>query len=155
MGMLSDKQVTAMFGTFTYKDNPDGSIVIDPKWVASNIATIHTVVIPTIRCHVKVAKQLSAALSKIHMQGLGKMIKTYDGAWYGRHRRWDKRAGLSRHSWGVCIDLNYGSNPMGKYNYEMEPLAAIFSEMGWLWGNTWSPEKYADPTHFEIFDLWN
>ena len=130
MGMLSNAKFLDIFGPLPYTDSSkgDGRIDIDPKWVADNIVTLHTVLIPNIRCHVKIAKQLAGALSAVHLRGLGGLIKTFDGMFVPRHIQWNLRKGLSRHSWGVAIDLNAATNAQGKYNRELEPVAAVMSD---------------------------
>lgn len=153
MKPLNEAKIKELFGDFSFKDNKDGSITIDPVWVKENIATLHTPLVPSIRCHIKIARQLASALYKVHIEGLGHLIKTYEGCWVARHMRWDKKASLSRHSWGTAIDFNAKTNPMGKYSKELEPIATIFKEFGFIWGGDWAG-KSCDPMHLEVYSLW-
>ena len=150
MGVLTSSQIVSEFGSLSYTDNKNGSINLDPKWVAANIVTLHTVLIPNLWCHAKVARQFACALSKIHMQGLGNLIHSFDGAFVPRHQMWDLRKSLSRHSYGIAIDLNAATNPAGKVNHELEPIAAIFSEFNIAWAGLWAGSS-VDSMHFEWF----
>jgi len=76
---------------------------------------------------------------------------------------------VSRHSWGIAIDLNYKDNecPMKKLTEEelKKPEEERYPNtcaggrnkflydnvfMGWTWGGTWWPPYYTDPMHFEL-----
>lgn len=144
---LSEAKIIELFSKFSYTDNKDGSITIDPAWVEDNIATLR---VPNIKkpimCHHKIALQLSKALYDIDQKGYTPDIKTYDGCWFGRHKRWDKKAPLSAHSWGIAVDFNASTNPMGKNNDENKRLAEAFEQYGFRWANRW---KVPDPMHVE------
>lgn len=71
-------------------------------------------------------------------------------------RRLDGSTGpnLSKHSWGIALDINPGDNPFGKKwedNHNPEKMskefAQIMQDCGFRWGNDFSN---ADPMHFEL-----
>jgi hypothetical protein len=152
MKPLTNKQVTDLFGSFKYTSNRDGSIKIDPVWVRENIVTLHTPLIPSIRCHRKIERQLSQVIYRIHLEGLGKFIKTFDGCWVPRHMQWNPKRSLSRHAWAVALDFNAATNPMGTYSDELKPIANVFKEYGFIWGGEWSGAS-VDPMHIEIYEV--
>ncbi|MDY7100948.1 MAG: M15 family metallopeptidase [Actinomycetota bacterium] len=52
----------------------------------------------------------------------------------------------SRHAWGIAVDLNVASNPLGGASTQHQTLVAIMANAGFGWGGEWlSP----DPMHFE------
>lgn len=155
MKPLADAQLKELFGSFTYVAKPDGSVKQDPEWIKANIVTLRTVLVPRIMCHTRITRQLASALHKIHLDGLGHLIKTYEGCWVPRKKRWDPKAPLSEHAYGCAIDFNASTNPMGRYNDELEPLAKVFAEFGFAWGGEWKPQKFADPMHFFAYKVWD
>lgn len=55
----------------------------------------------------------------------------------------------SYHSWGVAIDINPGSNPLGATTTDIPPaIIQIMKECGFIWGGDWKGRK--DPMHFEF-----
>ena len=60
----------------------------------------------------------------------------------------DKGGAISRHAWGIAIDINPSDNPYGGIVRFDERLASIFRGWGFAWGGGW---LYTDGAHFE----WN
>lgn len=61
---------------------------------------------------------------------------------------------LSKHSWGVALDINPGQHPFGKRYEQLDPktrmpieFVQIMQECGFRWGNEF---RNADPMHFEF-----
>ncbi|HEC08007.1 MAG TPA: M15 family peptidase, partial [Acidimicrobiales bacterium] len=103
-------------------------------------------------CNVHVADDLTAALSEVESAGLAGAIDVADtrrngGCFYPRVIRGGTSGGqLSRHSWGVAIDINPRTNPFGG-TPTMDPrVVDIFRRHGFAWGGTW---VRADGMHFE------
>lgn len=61
------------------------------------------------------------------------------------------RGGSSRsyHSWGVAIDLNPGTNGMGRQGDMPMKVVEIFEGLGFFWGGRWKGVR-RDPMHFEF-----
>lgn len=154
------------FGEFEWKDDPHGEtgqIQILGDWVAENIVTVEVPQLAgvrafggrfsgSVRFHRLAAPALLAAFQDVEAAGLKGRILTFDGAFVPRKIRGG--SGLSRHSWGIAIDLNADWNP-----YRTEPARAgmpgslwdivpIFEAHGFAWGGRWSA-RFRDGMHFE------
>jgi hypothetical protein len=56
------------------------------------------------------------------------------------------RAAVSRHAWGLAVDLNATTNPYG-YDSQQDPrLVEIMQSHGFVFGGDWPTP---DPMHFE------
>lgn len=53
---------------------------------------------------------------------------------------------MSRHAWGVAVDLNYPANVRGRSPGQDPRLVEAFERYGFTWGGTW---LIPDPAHFE------
>ena len=65
-----------------------------------------------VTCHRLIAGQLRAAFQEIRDRGLSQHIRSFDGSYNYRAKRGGRS--LSVHSWGIAVDLNAGSHPMGR-----------------------------------------
>jgi hypothetical protein len=91
--------------------------------------------------------------------GLHREIKTWDGCYNVRYQR-GSRTMLSRHSWGLAIDLNATWNPLvsvnaanraalrAKYVQWSEPFLDIWRKHGFECGADWTNKL--DGMHFEL-----
>jgi len=94
------------------------AVTFQPGWTAENIAPVNVAILGTIRCNRVIADQLIAAFAEIEATGLGGLIDVADtrsngGCFVPRTIRGPSGGNLSRHSWGVAIDVNPRSNPFG------------------------------------------
>ena len=163
MDILSSSQLTETFGKFAYTNQSGGRVALDPAWGQEHLRKVFCPPlkgIPTyggefsgdLTLHRLIAPQFLALMQKIEQQGLLEMVKTYDGAWVPRHIGWNAAQPLSRHTWGIAIDLNarwngYGVKPppLGAAG-SVRALAPLFEEFGFAWGGTW---QKPDGMHFE------
>ena len=89
---------------------------------------------------------LEGALNQIIEEGLSHTLSKSEyystGGCYAPRRITRVNAGgaLSRHTWGIAIDINTKS----KYHPR---VIEIFKEWGFAWGGTWTSP---DPMHFEL-----
>lgn len=98
------------------------------------------------------------------------------GCFNYRHMRHDTSRPLSRHSWGIAIDINPADNHSRRYRRGQAPAAwspdwraewpaglpelavRAFTSCGWAWGADWDQDMtstdhtYIDPMHFELVD---
>jgi hypothetical protein len=112
--------------------------------------------VTTIRCHLKIASKLKAALDNIYNIGAWKYIRGYGGCYNFRAMRTNELK-LSRHSWGIAIDLDcvnfipptWLQTVLKKFvkNVPPPPIIQIFAINGFVWGGDFHE---ADPMHFEI-----
>lgn len=138
-----DIELVKEFGLFTWKDSKThkGMIEIDPKWVADNIVS-EKVAGYLLQCHRLVFPILKEFLLTAKEKG---WIKDYGGCWVPRHKTWNLKRGLSRHSWGVAIDVNVKDNPYGlRVSNQPDEMTE------WLRNHNFKQLIPGDPMHYEI-----
>lgn len=146
--ILSLPQVKARFGEFAYRPVAgQREVTPDPAFVDANIVDAEVPVLGTVRCHRLIIDDLRAALQQIVDDGFGDDIDPtkYAGCFYPRRISTDG-ASLSRHSWGIALDINVdlslpglGPPPRGK-------VIDIFGRHGFRWGGDFlQPDNH----HFE------
>ena len=133
--------------SFSYQSVGDGTIRIDPDWVARNIVTTTLPILGRVTCHRVVIPQLSAALQDIQAAGLVDQIYQFSGCWVPRHILWDPSRGISNHAWGLAFDINVPTNQYGATPQMDRRVVEIFQRWGFAWGGTWSTP---DGMHFEL-----
>lgn len=137
-------------GSFTFTVNPDGTINQDRKWIAEHLQTARMPIIGTVRCHKLMIPQLEAALEDLQAQGLGHLIIPAQAGRCYQPRFVAKdpvNHALSKHAWGLAIDLNVNDNPEGS-KPTIDPRAvAILEKWGFRWGGRWTKP---DGMHFEL-----
>jgi len=146
------------FGDFVSRDDPEehGRVIVPADWVVHNIARIEPPFpmetqagdrVREIPCHALVADSLTEVLQEVAERGLTHTIETYDGCWVPRHKGWNPRRTLSRHTWGIAIDLNAALCPYDSDAQQDARLVGLFEKHGWEWGGRW---RTPDPMHFEV-----
>lgn len=153
--------VEKTFGIFEWRDDPDrrGRIIISGDWIIHNIAQI-TPPIPLLNgagrplsiipCHALIADRILAVLDDLKDRHLHHLINTFDGCWVARHMSWDPQRSLSRHSWGIAVDVNARQFPYGSTRKQDSRLITAFRRQGFESGGDWSTP---DPMHFEMVAL--
>lgn len=147
---LTGGSVAAAVGSFSYKANPDGTVIPDQSWVAANIRTEEMPIIGRVTGHRVMLPRLRGALTEVVTSGLSSKIHTYDGCYVPRFIAHDPSRGLSFHTYGTAIDLNAATNYRGIPGDMDRGVVAIFKRWGFAWGGDWN---YTDPMHFELADL--
>ncbi len=143
--------VKERFGEFAYRRGPGAGIVIDPEWVAEHIVDVSIPPLGRFRCHVDVAPALRAAFAEIRGSGLVDEIDIADfrragGCFNARLMRGERGAALSRHAWGIALDLNPSTNAFGSEPQLSEEFGDVFRRAGFAWGAGW---RRPDGMHFE------
>jgi hypothetical protein len=140
-------QVKARFGEFAYQQGPGGEITIDPAWVAANIVTVDAPLVGPMRCHRGVAQSIQTALRDLTLRGKTGLVEAdpAGGCWVPRLI--DEDMPLSRHAWGIAVDLNPTANPSGFFGDQDERLVEVMRRQGFGWGGEW---LVPDPSHFEF-----
>lgn len=139
-------------GSFTYTINDDGSIVQDPRWVREHLAGEQMPIIGHVRCHKVMLPQLRMALEEIERSGMAHLLKPEQTGrcFQPRFVERDPSRQLSKHAWGLAIDLNVYDNPEGS-TPRMDPrIVAVFEKWGFRWGGRWT---IPDGMHFELAAL--
>lgn len=135
------------FGEFSFRDRGGRDIEIDPAWRAANIITESVPILGPITCHRRIVPLVRAAMTELEQSGKASTVQAenYAGCYYAR--RMGPGAGLSRHSWGLALDLNISSNPRGTYDSQDPALVAAMTSRGFDWGGEW---EFPDPGHYEF-----
>ena len=153
--------VERTFGRFAWRDHPTrrGAIEILGEWKRHNIISFappfelregHGRPLSVIHCHRLIAPALRRALKDLSARGLAHLINTFDGCFVPRHMSWDPDRSLSRHAWGIAVDVNARQFPYGSHARQNHRLIAAFARQGFTWGGDW---RTPDPMHFEPVDV--
>lgn len=137
-----------VLGEFAARPLPDGTLEIDPRWIADNIVEGTVPLLGEVRCHRKLFPQLRLALSEIETEGLGPRVRAeqFAGCFSPRFIGRDPNGRLSMHSWGAALDLNAAENPLGRRPTMPEGIVDAFLAAGFNWGGDW---LIPDGMHFE------
>jgi hypothetical protein len=145
---LSRSEVEQQFGKFSYSLLSGGRIRIDPNWVEQNITPVN-VYGRRILLNKQVAPYFEAALKELQENGFQYLINENDLGMGGYVPRRTKRLRggyyntISRHAWGIAVDLNPSKYPYGTYTQQPKPLIDIMSKYGF------NIILRSDPMHFE------
>ncbi|HEX6424282.1 MAG TPA: M15 family metallopeptidase [Acidimicrobiales bacterium] len=145
--VLPQAYIKDRFGEFAYRRvGPGDEFEQDPGWQAEHLVTVDLPVIGPARCHRLVVDALAGALSEVAGANLAGLIGPdgFAGCWNPRTTRGG--AGISRHAWGVAVDVNTGDNPTGLASVQDPRLVAIFGRWGFTEGSGW---LVPDAGHFE------
>ena len=147
--VLPTAMVKEMFGDFQIKERDGTWITTEPSWREKNIQVKKMPILGNIRCHRLMWGPLEGALNQIVDEGLANTLSVEDfkksGGCYAPRRinRFDAGGTISRHAWGIAIDINT------KSSYHPR-VVEIFNSWGFAWGGTWTSP---DEMHFELRDL--
>ena len=147
--VLPTALVKEMFGDFQIKERDGTWITTEPSWREENIQIKKVPILGNTRCHRLMWEPLEGALNQILDEGLAYTLSLQDfkksGGCYAPRRinRFDAGGSISRHAWGIAIDINT------KSSYHPR-VVEIFNSWGFAWGGTWTSP---DEMHFELRDL--
>ncbi len=147
--VLPTALVKEMFGDFQIKERDGTWITIDRAWKDENIETKNVPILGKITCHRLMWEPLLGAFNQIIEENLqsGLSREQYQeaGGCYAPRRinRFDSGGSISRHAWGIAIDINT------KTGYKPR-IVEIFNDWGFAWGGTWTSP---DAMHFELRSL--
>lgn len=144
--LLSLAELKTIFGEFWYRPRAGRAISIDPAWSEANIATVTVPVLGSVRCHRAILPQLQGAMLELQSRGLAHLVRTNDGCYNPRMQVSNDEA-ISRHAFGVAIDINAGTNGYGAASTQDPRLVEIMQRWGFIWGGTWT---VPDAMHFEF-----
>lgn len=160
-------ELNEMFG------NP-GAGKVDAKWERTNIVKVTIPGLPrAIRTHRLVEPYIREAVRRALEACPGYRIVSA-ASFVFRHERWDESRPLSKHSWGVAIDINPDENELLRFKRGETPEAwsegwmkswpiglpkefvSAFQSVGFAWGADWNQDGTTtdhvdiDPMHFEL-----
>ena len=144
--VLPQVLIKQRFGEFAYRPGAGDGFDQDPAWQDRNLVTVDLPIIGQARCHREVADALAGALGEVASANLAGLIDPdgFAGCWNARTTR--AGTSVSRHAWGVAVDLNFGANPTGLDSVQDPRLVAIFRRWGFTDGSGW---LVPDAGHFE------
>ena len=147
--VLPTALVKEMFGDFQIKERDGVWITTEPEWREENIQNKRMPILGITRCHRLMWEPLEGALNQILEEGLEEYLsneewKSSGGCYAPRTiNRFDAGGSISRHAWGIAIDINTKSSYPPR-------VVQIFNDWGFAWGGTWTSP---DEMHFELRDL--
>ena len=147
--VLPTALVKEMFGDFQIKERDGVWITTELEWREENIQNKRMPILGITRCHRLMWKPLEGALNQILQEGLEEYLSIEEwrssGGCYAPRRinRFDAGGSISRHAWGIAIDINTKSSYPPR-------VVEIFNDWGFAWGGTWTSP---DEMHFELRDL--
>ena len=147
--VLPNALVKEMFGDFQIKERDGVWITTEPEWREENIQNKRMPILGNTRCHRLMWEPLEGALNQILEEGLEGYLSIEEwrssGGCYAPRRisRFDAGGSISRHAWGIAIDINTKSGYPPR-------IVEIFNSWGFAWGGTWTSP---DEMHFELIDL--
>jgi hypothetical protein len=154
LGMAATK---ALLGEFVYRVEPDGAVTLPRAWIDANIApngrrSLFDDIPIEAACHRLVRPAIQAALTEIAEEGLAAEIdldntNMFGGCFNPRFNRLTGSIGfLSRHAWGMAIDMNTVTNAQGRVPEMSCEVVRIFRKHGFAWGGNFTRP---DGMHFE------
>lgn len=144
--VLPQVAIKLRFGEFAYRPVGGGRVRIDPEWVAANIVTVELPLIGSVRCHRDFAAILAMAMDRIAESDTPGIVTPGSNSGCFNQRFIAGRRDLSRHAWGIAIDINWG-NDLDSLRSPVAPeLLAATAEVGITSGHAWINP---DPGHFE------
>ena len=147
--VLPNALIKEMFGDFQIKERDGVWITTEPEWREENIQNKRIPILGITRCHRLMWEPLEGALNQILEEGLEGYLSIEEwrssGGCYAPRRisRFDAGGSISRHAWGIAIDINTKSGYPPR-------IVEIFNSWGFAWGGTWTSP---DDMHFELRDL--
>jgi hypothetical protein len=144
--VLPQALIKQRFGEFAARHRDGTWLELDPAWVAANIVEVDLPVLGRTRCHALVVPMVEGALAELANAGLTSLVDPADFGGCYAPRLIGTGLGVSRHAWGVAIDVNVAANPLGGTSRQDPRLVAVMRHWGLAWGGEW---LRPDPMHFE------
>ena len=145
--VLTSVALKRMVGEVAFRPGRGDAVALEPTWIAKNIVSERVPGIGTVACNRVIMPALRGALTEVVRAGLQGALGRYGGCYAPRLiRGGDSGGALSRHSFGIAIDVNITNNRFGG-RVSMDPrVVDIFRRWGFAWGGTW---VRPDGMHFE------
>jgi hypothetical protein len=101
-----------------------------------------------VTCHRRMIPALRSAMAELRRRGLGHLVNAAEYAGCYAPRRIQPSGTLSLHAWGLAVDLNAASNPVGGESNQDPRLVRAMERHGFFWGGEFP--TVPDPMHFEF-----
>jgi hypothetical protein len=146
---LGNSQMKTLVGDFQYAGDGD-PITIEAGWRGANIIPASTPFVGGIFCNKNVIPAIQGALNEIGNNGLGGLVYRGAGGCFGprevRAEGSTTGGSLSRHSYGIALDIDTDRNPLGGVPHMDCRVVQIFRKWGFAWGGNFLT---SDGMHFE------
>jgi hypothetical protein len=144
--VLPQAVVKERFGEFAYAPGTDRFVAVDPAYEETYVVTATVPILGVVTCHRDVIPALEGALRELEERGLASLVDPtgYQGCFVPSVI--PGSGGLSRHSWGIAIDVNFRPNPTGLPSYADPQLVEVMERWGFISGAKFLE---VDPGHFE------
>jgi hypothetical protein len=144
--VLPQSLVKARFGEFAHRPLGGRDIEQDPAWQGQHLVTATVPILGQVRCHRAIVGALRGALAEVERENLSHLVDPagYAGCWTPRSI--GPGEPLSRHAWGVALDVNHARNPTGVGSAQDARLVDVLARWGFTTGADW---LVPDPAHIE------
>jgi D-alanyl-D-alanine carboxypeptidase len=123
-------------------------VTLDPGFLRRHIVTRRVPLLGAVTCHRRMIPALSSAMAQLRRRGLGHLVDVAQYAGCYAPRRIQPSGTLSLHAWGLAVDLNAASNPLGGESSQDPRLVRSMERHGFYWGGDFA--TVPDPMHFEF-----
>jgi hypothetical protein len=144
--VLPQSLIKERFGEFSARHADGPWLELDPAWVDDNITEVDLPVLGPTLCHEDIAPVVERALDELADEGLTSLVDPSSFGGCFAPRLIGPGLGVSRHAWGVAIDVNVAGNPLGGSSTQDPRLVEVMRRAGMAWGGEW---LRPDPMHFE------
>ncbi|MDP3984490.1 MAG: M15 family metallopeptidase [Acidimicrobiia bacterium] len=142
--VLPQVMIKEAFGEFAIRWEGGSEFEIAPNWVAANLVTEEVPLIGNTTCHAAMMPSLHGAMTELEQANLNFLVASYHGCFNPRFIAGTHS--LSRHAWGVAVDINYTANVTGQTTTQDARLVETMERWGFTWGGNW---LIPDAAHFE------
>lgn len=156
---LPDAEIVELFGDPWQYTTPEGSgrlawetriLVLIPLPAPLPLSWNLEQRVNRVRCHYRIARTLTDAFEALHASDeLWGSLNDFAGCYEFRAQR--KARAISRHSWGIALDLDSLDNPFGAPPQMHPGVVEVFEKYGFCWGGHFGAAR-VDGMHFEIAD---
>ncbi len=144
--VLPQAHVKERFGEFAYAPGTDRFVTVDAAFTEAQIATATVPILGPVTCHRAMIPALTGALRELEAAGLASLVDPagYQGCYTPSVI--PGSGGLSRHAWGIAVDVNFLPNPTGLASFADPRLVEVMERWGFISGAEFLE---TDPGHFE------
>lgn len=144
--VLPQALVKERFGEFAIRPGEGRALTQQPGWTDAHLQTARVPILGEVRCHRMMLPALAAALAELEAAGLAALVDRGDYAGCHSPRLIAAGGPVSRHAWGLAVDLNAASNPFGAPSAQDPRLVEVMERHGFGFGGRW---PVPDAMHFE------
>lgn len=144
--VLPQALVKERFGEFAFRPGSGRDVDQQPGWREANVVTAAVPLLGQVTCHRGIIAPLDAALTEIEARGLGGLVDPGDYGGCFSPRLTGPGAPISRHAWGLALDINVSTNPFGAPSRQDERLVEVMERHDFSFGGRW---PVPDAMHFE------